>query len=102
MRVARFDGAGTEGGDLEQSDVTRRQFIEISVGAAILTGLASSAGAAESKGEGPRRAPGRTAGKGFMGALGGFYLGKPELSGAESLRILPAAVDNGIQFLDNC
>ena len=102
MRVARFDGAGTEGGDLEQSDVTRRQFIEISVGAAILTGLASSAGAAESKGEVPRRTLGRTAKKVSMVAIGGFHLGKPELSESESIRIIRAAIDNGINFLDNC
>src|SRR5712671_4727201 len=102
MRVARFDGAGTEGGDLEQSDVTRRQFIEISVGAAILTGLASSAGAAESKGEVPRRTLGRTAEKVSMVAIGGFHLGKPELSESESIRIIRAAIDNGINFLDNC
>src|SRR5712692_8953824 len=102
MRVARFDGAGTEGGDLEQSDVTRRQFIEISVGAAILTGLASSAGAAESKGEVPRRTLGRTAEKVSMVGIGGFHLGKPELSESESIRIIRAALDNGVNFLDNC
>src|SRR6266849_3407904 len=95
MRVARFDGAGTEGGDLEQSDVTRRQFIEISVGAAILTGLASSAGAAESKGEVPRRTLGRTAEKVSMVAIGGFHLGKSELSESESIRIIRAAIDTG-------
>src|SRR5258708_4746180 len=102
MRVARFDGAGTEGGDLEQSDVSRRQLLEISVGAAILTGLASSAGAAESKGEVPRRTLRRTAEKISMVAIGGFHLGKPELSESESIRIIRAAIDNGINFLDNC
>src|SRR5713101_168685 len=102
MSVARLDGVGTEGGDLEQSDVTRRQFIEMSVGAAILTGLASSAGAAESKGEVPRRTLGRTAEKVSAVGIGGYHLGKPELQEPESIRIIRTAIDNGINFLDNC
>src|SRR6266849_493319 len=102
MSVARLDGVGTEVGDLQQSDVTRRHFIEMSVGAAILTGLPSSAGAAESKGEVPRRTLGRTAEKVSMVGIGGFHLGKPELSESESIRIIRAAIDNGINFLDNC
>ncbi len=102
MSVARLDRARTEGGDLQQSDVTRRQFIEMSVGAAILTGLAPSPGATESKGDVPRRTLGRTAEKVSMVGIGGFHLGKPELSESESIRIIRAAIDSGINFLDNC
>src|SRR5258708_2791359 len=102
MSLARLDGAETEGGDPRQSDITRREFIEMSVGAAIVTGLASSAGAAESKGDVPRRTLGRTGEKISMVGIGGFHLGKPELSESESIRIIRAALDNGINFLDNC
>jgi len=102
MSIARFEEAETEGGDLRQSDITRREFIEMSVGAAILTGLGSSAGAAESKGDVARRTLGRTGEKVSMVAIGGFHLGKPELTESESIRIIRAAIDNGINFLDNC
>jgi predicted aldo/keto reductase-like oxidoreductase len=102
MSCARLEGAETEGGDPRQSDVTRREFIEMSVGAAILTGLGSSAAAAESKGEVPQRTLGRTGEKVSMVGIGGFHLGKPELSESESIRIIRAALDNGINFLDNC
>jgi aryl-alcohol dehydrogenase-like predicted oxidoreductase len=33
--------------------------------------------------------------------IGGFHLGKPELQDQESIRIIRAAIDNGISFLDN-
>src|SRR5258708_39018789 len=102
MSVARFEGAETEGGDPRQSDVTRREFIEMSVGAAILTGLGSSAVAAESKGEVPQRTLGRTGEKGSMVGIGGFHLGKPELSESAGIRIIRAALDTGSNFLDNC
>jgi len=34
--------------------------------------------------------------------LGGFHLGKPDVPEPESLRIIRAAIDGGITFLDNC
>jgi len=34
--------------------------------------------------------------------LGGFHLGKPALTEAESIRLIHEAVDRGITFLDNC
>src|SRR5688572_9725019 len=34
--------------------------------------------------------------------LGGFHIGVPELSDAESLRIIRSAIDGGITFMDNC
>jgi uncharacterized protein len=83
-------------------DVTRRQFIEIGLGAAILTGLSSPVAALESKGDVPRRALGRTGEKVSMVGIGGYHLGKPVLSESESIRIIRAAIDNGINFLDNC
>jgi len=33
--------------------------------------------------------------------LGGWHLGRPELSEAETIRIVRAAIDRGINFLDN-
>src|SRR5438552_18630255 len=49
----------------------------------------------------PMRALGRTAERVSAIGLGGFHLGKPELPEAESVRIIRAAIDAGINFLDN-
>jgi len=50
----------------------------------------------------PYRALGRTGERVSAIGLGGFHLGKPELPEPESIRIIRAAIDNGINFLDNC
>ena len=49
----------------------------------------------------PHRTLGRTGERVSAIGLGGFHLGKPELPEPESIRIIRAAVDNGINFLDN-
>ncbi|TMI84316.1 MAG: aldo/keto reductase [Bacillati bacterium ANGP1] len=50
----------------------------------------------------PHRTLGRTGERVSAIGLGGFHLGKPELPEPESIRIIRAAIDNGINFLDNC
>lgn len=50
----------------------------------------------------PRRALGRTGEQVSVIGLGGFHIGKPELSEKESARIIRTAIDNGITFMDNC
>jgi len=84
------------------SAVTRRQFLETAAGASLLAGFPSYSPAAETGREVPRRTLGRTGEKISMVGLGGFHLGKPELPESESIRIIRAAIDNGINFLDNC
>jgi predicted aldo/keto reductase-like oxidoreductase len=84
------------------SAVTRRQFLEGAAGASILASLPPYSPAAEAEGEVPRRTLGRTGEKISMVGLGGFHLGKPELQESESIRIIRTAIDNGINFLDNC
>lgn len=34
--------------------------------------------------------------------MGGFHIGQPDLSAGEAIRLIHAAVDRGITFLDNC
>ena len=80
--------------------VTRRQFLEIAAGAVISTQL--STGFAESANDVPYRTLGRTGEKVSMVGLGGNHLGKPAVSEDESIRIIRTAIDNGINFLDNC
>ena len=82
--------------------VSRRYFLETAAGAAILAGFPSHNPAAESKGEVPRRLLGRTGEKISAIGIGGYHLGKPELQEPESIRITRTAIDNGINFLDNC
>ena len=84
------------------SPVTRTQFLEIAGGASILASFPSYTRAAEPRGEVPQRMLGRTGEKVSAIGLGGFHIGKPELMESESIRIIRAAIDNGINFLDNC
>ena len=49
----------------------------------------------------PTRTLGRTGEKVSMLGLGGFHIGKPKLSDAEATRIIHAAIDAGLNFLDN-
>ena len=88
--------------DGHDSTVTRRQFLEIAAGASILASFPSYARAAEPKGEVLQRMLGRTDEKISAIGLGGFHIGKPELAESESIRIIRSAIDNGINFLDNC
>ena len=62
----------------------------------------SSARGNEIEGRIPYRALGRTGEQVSAIGLGGWHLGRPELSEAEAIRIVRAAVDAGINFLDNC
>ena len=49
----------------------------------------------------PMRTLGTTGAQVSAFGIGGFHLGKPELPEAESIRIIQAALDNGVTFLDN-
>ena len=53
-------------------------------------------------GEIPRRRLGHTEEMVSMIGLGGYHLVRPDLAEAESIRIVRAAVDQGVNFLDNC
>ena len=80
----------------------RRQLLEVATGASIMGSFPSYAHPADVKGEVPRRRLGHTGEIVSMVGLGGYHLVRPELPEAESIRIVRAAVDNGLNFLDNC
>jgi predicted aldo/keto reductase-like oxidoreductase len=80
----------------------RRQLLEVATGASILGSLPSYTHAADVKGEVSRRRLGHTGEMVSMVGLGGYHLVRPELPEAESIRIVRAAIDNGLNFLDNC
>src|ERR1700720_586432 len=49
----------------------------------------------------PTRTLGRTGEKVSMLGLGGSHIGEPKLSDAEAIRIIRAAIDAGLNFMDN-
>jgi len=97
---------GSETGNLQteretQSGVTRRAFLEMGVAATLAAGADKLTWAADVKGTVPRRILGRTGEKVSMVGLGGFHIGSQK-DEQESIRIIRTALDNGINFLDNC
>ena len=53
------------------------------------------------QGQVPRRVLGQTGEMVSAIGLGGFHIGKPDLSEKESIRIIRTAIDSGITFMDN-
>jgi hypothetical protein len=90
------------GSSEERGELSRRRFLGITAGIPILTGARSSTRAAEVAGEVPYRTLGRTGERVSAIGVGGFHIGKPELTEPESTRIIRTAIDSGINFLDNC
>jgi predicted aldo/keto reductase-like oxidoreductase len=74
----------------------RREFLELGLAGALARGVDTRARPAEI----PRRELGRTGERVSMVGLGGAHIGRVK-DEAESLRIVRAAVDGGITFLDN-
>lgn len=56
----------------------------------------------ESRGEIPYRTLGSTGEKVSIVGLGGYHIGIPNLSEQESIKLIRTAIDNGINFMDNC
>jgi len=81
---------------------TRRRFLEVAAAGIAATGIRSKVWAATPKQDVPYRTLGRTAEKVSMVGIGGYHLGKPDLAADESIRIIRTALDEGINFLDNC
>jgi len=50
----------------------------------------------------PTRILGRTGERVSVSGLGGYHVGRPDLSESDSIRIIRSAIDRGITFLDNC
>jgi predicted aldo/keto reductase-like oxidoreductase len=90
--------------DLRFKEMTRREALKITAMATALVATGDFSWAAndsENKGEMIYRTLGRTGEKVSAIGLGGFHVGKVK-EDAESTRIIRAAVDRGITFMDNC
>jgi aryl-alcohol dehydrogenase-like predicted oxidoreductase len=84
----------------EQARVTRRKFLEVAGITTLLSSLPPAV-SAESRSGVPYRPLGRTGEKVSAIGLGGWHIGvQPDER--ESIRIVRRALDNGINFLDNC
>jgi aryl-alcohol dehydrogenase-like predicted oxidoreductase len=81
---------------------SRRQFIQTTAGGAITAALALTThqASAQSGGTLPRRNLGKTGLQVSLLGLGGWHIGAPRES-AEGERIIRAAIDAGVNFLDN-
>jgi aryl-alcohol dehydrogenase-like predicted oxidoreductase len=86
---------------MQTLDLTRRSFLKSSLATGLLGGLATRLLAADSSAGIPYRLLGRTGEKVSMVGLGGFHIGA-QATEEESIRIIRTALDNGINFLDNC
>jgi predicted aldo/keto reductase-like oxidoreductase len=80
---------------------TRREFLDLAAATIVVAGLGRQLSGAEAKGV-PYRTLGRTGEKVSMVGIGGYHLGKPDLKAEDSTRIVHRAIDEGINFLDNC
>jgi uncharacterized protein len=81
---------------------TRRQFLEFAAAGIAAATIGHEAWADSPKQDIPYRTLGRTGEKVSVVGLGGYHLGRPGVAEDESLRIVRKALDEGINFLDNC
>ena len=79
--------------------MNRRTFLKSALTA--ITILPVLRGAASGR-DVPRRTLGRTGEKVSIVGIGGYHLGRPNVTEAESIRIVRMGIDGGISFLDNC
>jgi len=83
---------------------TRREFLAKTVSGAVTAGayltVANSASLLAAEAEIPRRTLGKTGEKVSAICLGGYHIGMPR-DPAEGIRLIEAAIDRGINFLDN-
>ena len=97
-------GNGTKYGleKISAEEVTRREFLGKSLATTLaITMSKKKSWAAQTKGEMPRRTLGHTGEKVSIVGLGGYHIGM-QSDEQESIRIIRTALDDGINFLDNC
>jgi uncharacterized protein len=77
----------------------RREFLKSAAAAAVASSVPYGQAAAN---EIPRRTLGRTGESVSCIGIGGHHIGRKEVSEQEAIRIIRTALDNGVNFLDNC
>jgi predicted aldo/keto reductase-like oxidoreductase len=84
-----------------KSSFTRRRFLELAAAASFAAGVGQNSWAAETREGVPYRTLGHTGEKVSIVGLGGYHIGS-QSNEQESIKIIRTALDNGINFLDNC
>ncbi len=82
--------------------MNRRQFLKAAAASAIIPTILKVHGASAATGEMQYRTLGHTGEKVSIVGLGGAHIGFSGVSDADSERIVRTAIDNGINFMDNC
>ena len=80
--------------------MNRRQFLKAAAASAVVPAILRVRGASTASGEMQYRTLGRTGEKVSIVGLGGAHIALPGVSDGE--RIVRTAIDNGINFMDNC
>jgi uncharacterized protein len=81
---------------------TRRKFLGVAAATMVTASMKHNPGAVDAASEVPQRTLGRTGEKVSLVGIGGYHLGKPDLDEQQATRIIRTALDQGINFLDNC
>lgn len=97
-----IDGQSTVRPTVTSAASTRRQFLEFAAAGIAAATIGQEAWGGELKHDIPYRTLGRTGEKVSVVGIGGYHLGMPRVTEDESLRIVRKALDEGINFLDNC
>jgi predicted aldo/keto reductase-like oxidoreductase len=79
----------------------RRDFLKKAAATTVVTSLSPQFTQAAETGV-PQRTLGRSGEKVSIIGLGGHHIGRQVLSDQESIRLIRTALDNGVNFLDNC
>src|ERR1700730_3134258 len=87
--------------DATRQALTRREFLGTAVGTTLVSSLLPRVWAAEIRNGIPYRTLGNTGENVSCIGLGGYHLGQ-QSDEQESIRIIRTALDEGINFLDNC
>jgi len=81
---------------------TRRRFLGLAAATMISARTDRQAWAADTENGLPLRTLGHTGEKVSIVGVGGYHLARPGVSQEEGIRIVRTAIDQGINFLDNC
>jgi len=81
--------------------VSRRDFVKLAIAGGVAVAAGPQAWAAEAQGGMVYRTLGRTGEKVSAIGLGGYHIGI-QRDEAESIKLVRAAIDGGITFMDNC
>jgi len=81
--------------------VSRREFLGMTAASVLMAGSLGGARKPDRKNGMPYRTLGRTGEKVSVIGLGGYHLGN-QSDPEESIRIIRTAIDEGVNFLDNC